>query len=48
MPWKPVTARGSYDVTGSPEAFHAWNPPTRSVARRSPNWCRDAAARLDA
>src|SRR5205823_2417796 len=31
----------AYDVTGNPAAFHAWNPPTRSVARPSPNPCRD-------
>lgn len=35
-------------VTGSPAVRHAWKPPTRSVARCRPNWCRDAAARLEA
>ncbi|CAM5630275.1 Regulatory protein RecX [Streptomyces fumanus] len=35
-------------TTGSPAARHAWNPPIRSVARRSPRRCRDSAARLEA
>ncbi len=41
-------ARSCGALTGRPSARHAWKPPIRSVARCSPSWCSDAAARLEA